>query len=68
MSPRRKSALLWGVVGALAFLVLAQGAVLFELSLPIGFPGLLSVGLVLGVVVAGAVYATEHRLMGKGQA
>ncbi|QLG29132.1 hypothetical protein HUG10_17050 [Halorarum halophilum] len=68
MSPRRKSALLWGVVGALAFLVLAQGAVVFQISLPVGFFGLVSVSLLLGSVVAGVAYATEHRLTGKGQA
>ena len=68
MNPRRKSALLWGVVGALVFLVLAQGAVVLQVSLPVGFFGLVSVALVLGVVVGGMAYATEHRLTGKGQA
>ena len=68
MSPRRKSALLWGAVGALVFLVLAQGAVLFDVALPLGFVGLLVVAVGLGAVVAWAAHATEHRLTGKGQA
>ncbi|WP_313691984.1 hypothetical protein [Halorarum halobium] len=68
MTPRRKSALLWGAVGALAFLVLAQGAVLASVRLPVGFLGMLGIAVALGAVVGGVSYLVEHRLTGKGQA
>ncbi|MFC4358029.1 hypothetical protein ACFO0N_08725 [Halobium salinum] len=65
--PRTKSGLLWGAVGALAFLALAQGYVLVVGPLPLGFLARLGVAAVLGVVVAGVAYATEHRLVRKGR-
>ena len=68
MTPRGKSALLWGAVGVLGFLVLVQGAVLLSVPLPLGFAGVVVVALAVGAVVAVASYTTEHRLTGKGQA
>ena len=65
---RRRSALLWGLVGAFVFLVAAQGAVLFDVPLPVGLAGLLAVALGVGAVVAASSYALEHRLTRKGQA
>ncbi|QLG63768.1 hypothetical protein [Halorarum salinum] len=68
MTPRGKSALLWGAIGALTFLVLAQGAVLLSVPLPVGFLGLLGVAAALGGLVAVVAHRVEHRLTGKGQA
>jgi hypothetical protein len=67
VTPRRKSALLWGAVGALAFLVLAQGYVLVVGRLPVGMLGRLAIGVAVGAVVAGVTYATEHRIARKEQ-
>ncbi len=53
-----RSSLLWGVVGALAFLVLAQGYVIAVGRLPLGFFGRIGVALVIGVVVAVVSHAT----------
>ena len=59
--PRVKSALLWGAVGFLAFLVLAQGyALLVEPLLPIARA--VAVALGVGVGTAVGAYALEHRL------
>ncbi|WP_101295324.1 hypothetical protein [Halegenticoccus soli] len=67
MRRRVKSSLLWGAVGALTFLVLAQGYVLVDGRLPVGFLARLAVAALIGAVVAGATYATEHRLTTKGR-
>ncbi|GAB6862771.1 hypothetical protein ACFR97_10160 [Haloplanus litoreus] len=64
MTPQRKSSLLWGVVGALAFLVLVQG---YRLLLgPLG-PGLFALGgvaVLVGATSAGLTYALEPRVRG----
>ncbi|SFR35342.1 hypothetical protein [Halogeometricum limi] len=64
---RRKSAALWGVVGALTFLVLVQGYQLVVAALGVGIStmGALAVG--VGVVVGSASYVTENRLAAKGR-
>ena len=67
MSPRRKSSLLWGLIGALLFLVLAVGYRLVGGTLPVGVGGLAAVGLVVGGVVAVAAAVIEPRLAGKGR-
>ena len=67
MTPRRKSALLWGAVGLLAFLVLVQGYQLLVGPTPVGFLGKLSIGVLVGAVAAGASYLTEERLARKGR-
>jgi 1,4-dihydroxy-2-naphthoate octaprenyltransferase len=67
VTPRGKSALLWGAVGLLAFLVLVQGYQLLVGPTPVGFLGKLVVGVVVGVVAAGASYLTERRLARKGR-
>ncbi|RJX48063.1 hypothetical protein [Halonotius pteroides] len=67
MSPRRTSSLLWGLVGALLFLVLAVGYRLAGGSLPIGVGGLAGLGLAVGGVVAVAAAIIEPRLAGKGR-
>ena len=67
MRPRTKSSLLWGAVGALAFLALTQGYVLFVATLPVSLLARLAVAVVLGIVVAGVAYVTEHRVAEKGR-
>jgi hypothetical protein len=67
VTPRRKSALLWGAVGLLAFLVLVQGYQLLVGPTPVGFLGKLAIGVVVGVVAAGASYLAERRLARKGR-
>jgi len=60
VTPRRKSALLWGAIGALSFLVTAQGYVLLVARLPVGTLGLLGIGAVVGCVTT----VVTHRLAG----
>ncbi|WP_129114431.1 hypothetical protein [Halegenticoccus tardaugens] len=67
MRPRLRSSLLWGLVGALAFLVFAQGYVLLGGDLPVGFLARLGVAALVGAIAAGLTYATEHRLAEKGR-
>ena len=62
---RAKSAALWGAVGALAFLALAQGYALVVGPLPVGVLGLLPVAALVGVAVGAIAYRTEHRLRAK---
>jgi len=64
MDPRVKSSVLWGAVGALAFLVLAQGYTLLTSRGP-GPLSTLGVALVVGVVVTALAYAAEGRLARK---
>lgn len=52
MNPRRKSRLLWGLVGALTFLVLALGYRLAGGTLPVGVGGLVGIAVGVGSVVA----------------
>ncbi|MFB6219307.1 MAG: hypothetical protein ABEH77_09090 [Halobacteriaceae archaeon] len=63
MSPA--SALAWGAVGALAFLVLARGHRLVAGPLA-GFPTLLAVAAGVGAVTAAGAYAAEPRLKRRG--
>lgn len=67
MRHRTKSGVLWGAVGALAFLALTQGYVLVAGALPVSFLARLALAVVLGVVVAGVAYVTEYRLVRKGR-
>ncbi|ELZ04123.1 hypothetical protein C480_11441 [Natrialba aegyptia DSM 13077] len=67
MNPRLKSALLWGAVGAMAFLVLLQGyALVVEPLVSIG------AGVVIAVCVGTATgigaYVLEHRLAARATA
>jgi hypothetical protein len=64
---RTKSGALWGLVGALAFLVLTQGYVLLVGPLPLGLLGRIGLAALLGAIVAGVTYAAEHRLVRKGR-
>ncbi|WP_254542875.1 hypothetical protein [Halomarina pelagica] len=62
MRSRLRSSLLWGLVGALAFLVLVQGYDLAIGRLPVDFPARLALAAVVGALAASAAYVTEHRL------
>jgi len=67
VNPRRTSSLLWGLVGALLFLVLAVGYRLAGGSLPVDVGGLAGITVGVGGVVAGAATVIEPRLVGKGR-
>ncbi len=58
MDARTRTSLLWGLVGALTFLVLVQGYELFQ-SVPVGFGVKLGVAALVGLVAAGLTYAAE---------
>lgn len=65
VSPRTRSALLWGLVGAMAFLALAQGYRLLA-SLGLGTLALVGVAVVVGGVTALLAYVAEPRLVRLG--
>ncbi|MCU4751038.1 hypothetical protein OB919_03420 [Halobacteria archaeon AArc-curdl1] len=61
MEPRQKSALLWGAVGFMSFLVLVQGYALLReplVSIMQGF----SVAVVVGIGTAAVAYVLEYRV------
>ena len=60
MQPQRKSALLWGAVGAMGFLVLHQGYLLFGGAF-LGVGPVAAVALVVFVASAFASYVLETR-------
>jgi len=64
---RTKSSLLWGVVGALTFLVLAQGYRIGVGPLPAGYLGMVGIGLTIGGTVGTVSYLTEPWLAAKGR-
>jgi hypothetical protein len=67
MDPRTKETLLWGVVGALSFLVLVQGyELLTEATVTVGVKA--GVALLVGVVAAATTHAARGRLPGRGPA
>ncbi|WP_435359692.1 hypothetical protein [Haloarchaeobius sp. DFWS5] len=66
MTPRAKSALLWGAVGTFVFLVLYQGYVALGND-GVGFLSALAVGVGVGVGVALGAYLGEVRLVGRGR-
>jgi hypothetical protein len=61
LSPVVKASLLWGVVGALCFLVLIQGYELFT-DQRISFLVKFGVALLVGVVAGGSTYAVQGRI------
>ena len=67
MKGRTRSALLWGVVGALSFLVAVQGYQLAVggLPLPLWIVGVAAVG--VAAVSATVAYVAEPRLLAKGR-
>ena len=67
MTPRRQSSLLWGLIGALLFLVIVVGYRLAGGTLPVGVGGLGVIAIAVGVVVAVVAATIEPRLAGKGR-
>ncbi|WP_246023004.1 hypothetical protein [Halosimplex halophilum] len=61
VAPAAKSSLLWGLVGGLSFLVLAQGYELLG-DLGVGFAPKLGVAAVVAVAAATATHLTRDRL------
>ena len=64
---RRKSALLWTVIGALAFLVVSQGYLLLGGDVPFGYAGLFPLAGVVGVALGVTSYLFEPRLLQWGR-
>jgi len=65
VTTQRRSSLLWGLVGALAFLVLVQGYRLLVGPLGPGPLALGAVALVVGAAAAGLTHVLEPRIRGK---
>jgi hypothetical protein len=65
--PRLKSALLWGAVGCLCFLVALQAYRLAVAPLSFGIAESAAAALVVAAVVVCATYVTEDRLARKGR-
>jgi hypothetical protein len=65
MNARRKSSLLWGVVGTLSFLVLVQGYHLLVAPLAVGPVIVGGLALLVGAAATGLTYALEPRLNGR---
>ncbi|MFC6837021.1 hypothetical protein [Halomarina ordinaria] len=63
MRPRTRASLLWGIIGALSFLVLAQGYRLFGGD-PIDASVLVGVAVVVGVAASVATYVADGFLHG----
>jgi hypothetical protein len=59
--PRTTANLLWGAIGGLSFLVLAQGYRLVA-TLPVGTLSLLAIGIGVGAVTGVLAYALDARL------
>jgi hypothetical protein len=64
---RSRSAILWGLVGALAFLVLVQGYRLAVGTLGVDVFTSFGLAVLIGAVVAVASYLAEPRLASKGR-
>ena len=64
---RRKSALLWGVIGVLVFLVVAQGYLLLGGDLPFVYAGLFPLAGAVGVALGAMSYLFEPRLLQWGR-
>jgi hypothetical protein len=67
MNPRRKSSALWGVVGALSFLVLVQGYRLLLGPLGVGTAVVAGVAVAVAGVTTGVSYVLEPRMRGNGR-
>jgi len=65
MNARHKSSLLWGLVGALAFLVLVQGYHLLVAPLTVSPVAVGGITLLVGTVAAGLTRVLEPRLNGR---
>jgi len=64
---RTKSSLLWAAIGTLTFLVVIQAYRLLVGSLPTGYLGMITIGLLVGATVGTVSYLAEPRLAAKGR-
>jgi len=64
---RTKSSLLWGAIGALTFLVLAQGYLIGVGLLPTSYVGIVVIGVTIGGTVGTVSYLAEPWLAAKGR-
>jgi len=62
-----RSALLWGAVGVLAYLVLLLGYEAVVAPIPVGPGAKLAIAVAAGVVPAAVAFRFEGRLAGKGR-
>ncbi|MFB6103230.1 MAG: hypothetical protein ABEJ73_11795 [Haloplanus sp.] len=67
MNAQHRSSLLWGVVGALAFLVLVQGYRLLVVPLDVGSLAVGAVALLVGALSAGFTHVIEPWIRGNGR-
>jgi len=67
VTARRRSALLWGVVGLFSFLVAVQGYRLLGGRVPLSAVETLSVAVAVAAVVAVVSYLLEPRFLRKGR-
>jgi uncharacterized membrane protein len=67
MHPRQKSSLLWGLVGALTFLVLVQGYRLVVGPLDVSVVAIGVVTLLVGATAAGLTHALAPRMHENGR-
>ena len=62
---RLRSAVLWGIVGGLSVVVLAQGWLLVGGSLPISFVGVVALAGSVAATTGAVAFVTEHRITRK---
>ena len=67
MTTQRTSSLLWGVVGALVFLVLVQGYRLAVGPLDVSVVAIGGVTLLVGATATGLTHALAPRIYGNGR-
>ena len=67
MTPRRKSSALWGVVGALVFLVSVQSYRLLIGQLGVGVVPVAGVTALVALTTAGLSYVLEPRILENGR-
>jgi len=67
VTPQQKSSLLWGVVGALTFLVLVQGYRLVVGPLNVDVLAIGGVALLVGAAAAGVTHVLAPRIQENGR-
>ncbi|WP_435069256.1 hypothetical protein [Haloplanus sp. C73] len=67
MNARRKSSLLWGLVGGLTFLVLVQGYRLLVAPLTVSALTIGGIALLVGATAAGLTHVLEPRIHENGR-
>ena len=62
---RLRSAVLWGVVGGLSVVVLAQGWLLVGGSVPVSYGGVVALAGGVAAITGAVTFVTEHRIARK---